>query len=228
MIAVQGSWCLQKPDEYYNGMGQWRRNGESGGVVLINLIHEIDLLQYLLGPIVLVHAIECQKTRGFDAEEGAAIILRFQSGVVGTFVLSDAVPSPWNFEAGTGENPTIPHVDMEEGAGGFYRIMATEASISVPDLMRWSYDGTKAKGWSEVLRKEQLVVDKKMIPFDLQILHFVDVVRNGATPSCTGDEALRAMVGCEAVKRAMQSGMPVEIDGFEILDRREMARAGNT
>lgn len=31
---------------------------------------------------------------------------RFKSGVVGTFILSDNVPSPYNFESGTGESYT--------------------------------------------------------------------------------------------------------------------------
>jgi predicted dehydrogenase len=220
VIAVQGSWCLRKPDEYFDGIGEWRRNGESGGVILINLIHEVDLLQYLLGPIVSVSAMQTKKARGFDAEEGAAVMLRFKSGVVGTFILSDSVPSPWNFEAGTGENPMIPHVPKDEGAGGFYRIMGTEASLSVPDLTRWSYDGKENKSWTEILRKEDLQVDKEKVPFDLQVQHFYEVVRNGAIPSCTGDEGLRAMVVCEAIKRAMGSGLPVEINGFEIAERK--------
>jgi len=80
VIAVQGTWCLKKPDGYFNGAGEWRRSGESGGVVLINLIHEVDLLQYLLGPIVFVSALATVKTRGFEAEEGAAILLRFERG----------------------------------------------------------------------------------------------------------------------------------------------------
>ena len=218
VIAVQGSWCLKKSEDYYNGIGEWRRNGESGGVVLINLIHEVDLLQYLLGPIVLASAMQTKKTRGFDAEEGAAILLRFESGVVGTFILSDAVPSPWNFEAGTGENPTIPHAPKEDGAGGFYRIMGTEASLSVPDLTRWSYDGKENKSWTEVLGKVDLVVDREKVPFDLQVQHFCEVVRDGAEPSCTGEEGLRAMVVCEAVKRAMSSGRLVEINGFEVIE----------
>lgn len=220
IIAVQGSWCLRKPEEYFDGIGKWRRNGESGGVVLINLIHEVDLLQYLLGPIVTVSAVQARKTRGFDAEEGVAIILRFESGVVGSFILSDAVPSPWNFETGTGENPTIPYVPKDEGAGGFYRIMGTEASLSVPDLTRWSYDGKENKSWTESLGKDDLQVDKEKIPFDLQVQHFYEVVMNGASPSCTGDEGLRAMVVCEAVKRAMRSGLPVEINEFEIVERK--------
>jgi predicted dehydrogenase len=213
VIAVQGTWCLKKPDEYFNGIGAWRR-GESGGVVLINLIHEVDLLQYLLGKIVLVSALETAKTRGFEAEEGAAILLRFQSGVVGTFILSDSVPSPWNFESGTGENPTIPHVEKGEGAGGFYRIMGMEGSLSVPDSKRWSNEG-----WNEVLKTEDLEVDRAKIPFDLQVQHFYEVVREGKEPSCTGEQALSAMVVCEAVKRSMASGEVMEIDGFEIKER---------
>jgi hypothetical protein len=160
------------------------------------------------------------KTRGFGAEEGVAILLRFEDGIVGTFILSDAVPSPWNFEAGTGENPMIPHVPKEDGAGGFYRIMGTEASLSVPDLTRWSYGGKENKSWTEMLHRDDLKVDREKVPFDAQVQHFNDVVRNGAEPSCTGEEGLRAMVVCEAVKRALVSGLPVEIKGLEIVERK--------
>lgn len=220
VIAVQGAWCLKKPASYFSGPGSWRQSGSSGGVILINLIHEVDLLQYLLGPIILVSALQAKKTRGFDAEEGAAILLQFESGVVGTFVLSDAVPSPWNFESGTGENPTIPHVSKDAGAGGFYRILGTEASLSVPDLRRWSYEGKKDGSWTDVLVSEDLEVDGSKVPFDLQVQHFYEVVREGVSPSCTGEEGLRAMVVCEAVKRAMNSGRAVEIKGFEVVEEK--------
>jgi predicted dehydrogenase len=163
---------------------------------------------------VLVSAFETVKTRGFEAEEGAAILLRFQSGVVGTFILSDSVSSPWNFESGTGENPTIPYVKKEEGAGGFYRIMGTEGSLSVPDLKRWSNES-----WNDVLKTEDLAVNREKIPFDLQVQHFYEVVREGKEPSCTGEQGLSAMVVCEAVKRSMASGEAIEIDGFEIKPR---------
>lgn len=215
IIAVQGSWCLQKVDPYFDGIGEWRRSRANGGVVLINLIHEVDLLQYLLGPIVTVSAFEAQKTREHDAEEGAAVILRFESGTIGTFILSDCVPSPWAFEVGTGENPMIPQVEKDEGAGGFYRLMGTRASLSVPDLTRWSYDGGK-QGWTEILTKEELMLDREIVPFDEQMKHFVGVVRGDQEPSCTGEEALRAMVVCEAIKRSMSTGKQMRIVGFEV------------
>ncbi|PVH81979.1 NAD(P)-binding protein [Cadophora sp. DSE1049] len=210
VVAVQGTWCLRKPAAYYDGIGEWRKSGESGGVVLINLVHEVDLLQYLLGPITIVSAVETVRTRGFDAEEGAAIILRFESGVVGTFLLSDSTPSPWNFEGGTGENPMIPQVRDEDAAGGFYRIMGTNGSLSVPDLMRWTGE------WNEKPGKEGLEVQKEIVPFDKQIEHFARVVRGSERPRCTAEEALSAMVVCEAVKEAMRSGLWVEINEFEV------------
>lgn len=213
VIAVQGTWCLRKDNEYFNGIGEWRRSGSTGGVVLINFIHEVDLLQYILGPIAFVSTLQTKKTREFEAEEGAAILLRFESGVVGTFILSDATPSPWNFEGGTGENPMIPHVQPEAAAGGFYRIMGSKASLSVSDLTRWS--GI----WTGELKREELEVEKEKVPFDLQMQHFVDVVAGTAKPNCTGEEALRAMVVCEAVKRSMVSGEAVEIRGFDIAER---------
>ncbi|KAM0130300.1 hypothetical protein ACHAP3_007439 [Botrytis cinerea] len=220
IIGVQGIWALKKSSSYFDGIGEWRRNGESGGVVLINLIHELDLLQYLLGKITMVSAIESKKTRGFDAEEGGAIILRFESGVVGTFMLSDAVPSPWNFEAGTGENPTIPKVDMENGAGGFYRILGTRGGISVPDLTRWSYEvGEGEKAWNDKLKKDEICVDTGIVPFDEQIKHLVQVVKEGKQPICSGEEGLSAMVVCEAVRVAMKSGEMIEIEGLDIVKR---------
>ncbi|CZR58843.1 related to quinate utilisation oxidoreductase QutH [Phialocephala subalpina] len=209
IIAVQGTWCLKKTDSYFEGPGEWRKSAKDGGVVMINLIHEIDLLQYLLGPIVYVSALPTTKTRDFDAEEGAAILLRFKSGVVGTFVLSDAVPSPWNFETGTGENPLIAQVPPSSAAGGFYRILGTEGSLSVPDLTIWKGD------WWSGMTQTQLEVDKNAIPFDKQISHFVGVIRGDVEPRCNAEEALRAMVVCQAVKVSMSTGKAMEIVGFE-------------
>ncbi len=41
------------------------------------------------------------------------------------------------------------------------------------------------------------------MPFDAQMRHFVDVVRGDAESGCSGEEGLRALVICEAVKMSM-------------------------
>jgi predicted dehydrogenase len=205
VIAVSGLWTLCKPPAYFDGVGEWRKDGANGGPILINLVHDIDVLQYLLGPIIRVSAEETIKQRDFNTEEGAAILLRFQSGCVGTFVVSDAVPSPHNFESGTGENPTIPIRGMD-----FYRIFGTQASLSVPDMKRWSYDG-REKSWTEELKEESLLVEDNKIPFELQVEQFVRVIRDSDEPMCSGEDAVRALIVVEAVKKAMKEGVAVEI-----------------
>jgi predicted dehydrogenase len=203
IIGINGMWALSKSDAYFNAPMEWHR-GADAGVILINLVHEVDLLHYLFGPITRVYAEKSISQRGHVAEEGAAITLRFKSGVVGSFLITDNTPSPYNFEAGTGENPQIP-----KSGQSFYRIMGSEASLSVPDMTKWSYAGEKS--WHEQMKEERLdVVDD--VPFKLQLDHFVRVIRGVEEPSCSVEEGLRAIVVCEAIKKSMESGMPIAID----------------
>ncbi|KAK6006942.1 hypothetical protein QM012_005950 [Aureobasidium pullulans] len=205
VVAVSGLWTIHKPADYFEGIGEWRKDAANGGPVLINLVHDVDVLQYLLGPIIRVSAEETIKQRNFDAEEGAAVLLRFQSGCVGTFVVADAVPSPHSFESGTGENPIVPVTGMD-----FYRFFGTEASLSVPDMKRWSYDG-KEKSWNERLKEETLLVEDSKIPFELQIEQFVKVVKGLEKPTCSGEDAVRALMVVDAVKKAMKEGVGIDI-----------------
>lgn len=51
VLAIQGTWALQKPSSYFttSERNAWRQRVEDGGgVILINLIHEIDLYSIYL------------------------------------------------------------------------------------------------------------------------------------------------------------------------------------
>ncbi|KAE9993648.1 hypothetical protein Vi05172_g1069 [Venturia inaequalis] len=204
ITAISGLWTICKPSPYFEAPMEWHRSSSSGGPIMINLIHEIDILHYLLGPITRVFAEKTMSRRCFEAEEGAAIVLRFESGIVGTFLLSDNTPSPHNFEAGTGENPMIPKVGKD-----VYRIFGTEGMVSIPD-MKWSrYDGVNS--WAEEIKEIEVEVDMGKAPFELQVKHLVEVLAGREDPVCSGADGLRAVVVCEAVKKALDTGMPVEI-----------------
>ncbi|CAG8381680.1 unnamed protein product [Penicillium salamii] len=213
-IAINGLWTLYKPDAYFAPPTDWRASNETGGgVIPINLVHDIDLMHHFFGPIVRVTAEPTlpQRPSPHNADEGAALTLRFASGVVGTFLVCDATPSPHSFEAGTGENPLIPKTSTG-GDSDFYRIFGSDASLSVPDLTRWSYDASPEKSWNHPLTVDRIPLPDDKAPFDLQLAHFVDVINGEAEPSCTGEEGLRALIVCEAVQKAIRSGQPVDID----------------
>jgi predicted dehydrogenase len=217
IVAVNGLWTLFKPDEYFAPPTDWRRLKGFGGVILINLVHDVDLLQYLFGAIVRVHAEKVTPQRGpqHEADEGAALTLRFASGVVGTFLVCDATPSPYNFESGTGENVNIPQMlKQSEGSPstGFYQIFGSDASLSVPDMTRWSYDGRPAKSWTQPLAVETFEVDSSTTPYDLQLAHFVHVIQGKAEPSCSGAAGLHALIVCDAIRKALHGNQTVDID----------------
>lgn len=203
-IAISAIWTTYKPAGYFEPPMEWHA-GVTGGPILINLVHDLDLLQYLLGPITRVHAEQTLSTRGHQAEEGAAILLRFASGVVGTLVLSDATPSAHNFESGTGENPMIPHAGKD-----FYRIFGSEGTLSVGDMKLELYDKGVEKSWTSPVSESVLPVDDE-VPFDRQVANLVGVVKGFEQPRCAGEDGLRALIVCDAVRKAMVSGQPVDI-----------------
>lgn len=202
ITAVSGLWTALKPASYFADAQAWRGNkGGGGGPVLLNFIHEIDLMHYLFGPVTRIHAEKTLSRRPQEAdaaEEGAAITLRFASGVVGAFILSDNVASPHSFEGGTGENPLLAKTGSD-----VYRIFGTKGTLSVPDMVLSTYEDGQ-EGWERSMNVEKLEVENiKVAPFDSQLEHFVKVCRGETEPSCSGEEGLRALVVCEAIREAL-------------------------
>lgn len=205
-VAISGLWAIFKPPGYFAAPTEWRSKSDGGGVVMINLIHEVDILQFLFGPIVKVHAEQTTSIRGHEAEEGAAILLRFESGLVGTFVIVDVSPSAHNFESSTGENPTIPQAGKD-----FYRVFGVDGTLSVGDMVLTRHDQNETKSWTSRLQEVHISVGNET-PFDEQILNLVAVVRGKEAPRCSGGDALSAVVVCECIKQAMKNGGAVDVE----------------
>ncbi|KAF1933363.1 uncharacterized protein M421DRAFT_395380 [Didymella exigua CBS 183.55] len=205
VIPTSGLWNIYNRLSYFGLPIEWRHL-DSARPVFINIIHEIDLLHYWYGPITRFLAEQTIFQRRFDAEEGAAIMLRFASGLAGTFLLSDAVVSQHNFGGGTGENPIIPCTRQD-----FHSLFGSEGSLSVSDMTRWDYGNGENSRNRELLEIMLEVPDLK-IPFASPIELFMKVIKDEESASCDGAEGLRAVVVCKAFKRSMKEHCPVEID----------------
>lgn len=205
VIAISGLWTTFKPDSYFQSPTEWRVKRGTGGPILINLVHEVDILQYLFGSIVRVHAEQTISQRGHEAEEGAAVLLRFASGVVGTFILSDAVVANHGFESGTGDNPIIPRSRKD-----FYRIFGSDGMLSVGDMKLSKHEHSDEKSWANLLIEEDVFVGRE-VPFDEQVKNFVRVVSGLEEPRCSGEDALKALIVCDAIQKAMDSGNAMDV-----------------
>ncbi|MBM3547023.1 MAG: Gfo/Idh/MocA family oxidoreductase [Alphaproteobacteria bacterium] len=172
-----------KPAPYFDTA--WRRE-PGGGPVLINLIHVIDDLRFLLGEIAEIQAMGSRALRNFPVEDSATAILRFASGALGTIALSDAAAAPWSWELTSGENKVFPRLPED-----CYLVAGTEGSLAMPSLKRWRY--TDEASWTAPLSMERLDV-AHADPLDRQIAHFADVIRGEARPVIDGRDALQTLI----------------------------------
>ncbi|GAA5862457.1 hypothetical protein JCM8547_002071 [Rhodosporidiobolus lusitaniae] len=205
VLAVQGVWATLKPADYFEGSTAWRKVAGTGGVVLINLVHDVDLLRHMLGDIVRVYCEKGVSTRGHEAEETGAVVLKFASGAVGTFVFSDATASPYNFEAATGENPLMPQESQP-----IYTVFGTSGSFSFPELKLFHYN-TPSESWTDKISQDPAASVDSTPPFTRQLRHFVDVVEGKAEPSCGGLDGLKSIITLEAILESMKTGLPVDV-----------------
>jgi predicted dehydrogenase len=199
ITAVQGSFLLLKPDDYFDVA--WRREA-GGGPVLINLIHDIDLLRFICGDIVAVQAMTSSVVRGFAVEDTAAALLRFDCGALGTLLASDTTPAPWSWELTAGENSFYPR---QEGQN-CYLVTGTEGALALPSLQYWRYAG--ARGWGEPLASETLA-HNRLDPLVAQLDHFCQVIRGTAEPLITGRDGARSLAVATAVHAAALGGRQV-------------------
>ena len=97
-------------------------------------------LRFLCGEVEEVMAMAGNHTkRGGENEDHAALIIRFRSGALASVSLSDAAPSPWNWESTTGENDTVPKT-----RGNCYRFVGAKACLDFPTLRMWRHISTDA------------------------------------------------------------------------------------
>ncbi|MFK7763472.1 MAG: Gfo/Idh/MocA family protein [Roseobacter sp.] len=178
-IAASLIWAMRKPDAYFEG--NWRTAG--GSPVMINLVHDIDILRFVMGEIVATSALRGMGQRGSVRIESGAIALAFENGATGTISFADTTPSPWGFEAGTGENPNIGTTTQD-----MMWIMGTKGGISFPSMTLWS-----GKDWSRAATRQPLKpMTNAKVPLDAQLDHFLEVME-GARPMIDVEDATRTL-----------------------------------
>lgn len=206
LVTVMGSAQFYKPDSYFE-QGAWRKQA-GGGPILINLIHEVDNLRYLCGEIESVHAVASHAVRQFEVEDTCVMTLRFASGVLGTFTLSDTVASPCSWEQTSGENTAYARYADQD----CYFIAGTRGSLAVPTMRTWSHAvGGAEPGWMAPFAEETLAVDA-VDPLQAQLAHFCDLIEGKAAPIITVRDALQSLRTVEAVRQSVATGQTVRVN----------------
>lgn len=205
IVTVMGSATFYKPDQYFED-GPWRREA-GGGPILINMIHEVHNLRMLCGEIVAVQAFASNAVRGFAVEDTVAINLRFASGALGCFMLSDTAASARSWEQTSQENKAYASYGDED----CYVIAGTRGSLSVPTLRIKAYADDAQRSWWKPFEASRLAVVRED-PIARQMAHFAAVARGEQEPLVTAADGLANLVVTEAIAQAAQTGLQVTLD----------------
>jgi predicted dehydrogenase len=203
IVAVVGTALFYKPDDYFDVGGGWRRE-PGGGPILLNLIHEVNNLQSLVGDVVRVQATTSNATRGFPVEDTAAMVFTFDNGALGTFLLSDTAASPRSWEQTSQENATYASYPDED----CYHVAGSRGSLSIPTMRLSTYPGTRS--WWEPFDTVTVEVERSD-PLANQIEHFAAVIRGEEEPVCSGRDGLKTLRVVDAVVESARTGRPVEL-----------------
>ncbi|TRD16250.1 Gfo/Idh/MocA family protein [Palleronia caenipelagi] len=208
--AIHATCWFHKPDDYFDA-APWRKKF-GAGPISVNLVHDVDLIRYLCGDVVSVQGQAAPSRRGYENEDVAAAVLRFESGAIGTITVSDSIASPWSWELTSGENPIYPATQES-----CYMIGGSTGAISVPDLRVWSHTGERPDWWSDIAATS--LVRENSDPLINQIRHFAEVIRGEAQPLVSGREGLRTMQVLEALQTACLTGTGVTITALDLPER---------
>lgn len=190
-----------RPQSYYD-QGAWRGTWQldGGGALMNQAIHQVDLLQWIMGPVTWVAAQTGTLAReGIEVEDTAAAVLRFSSGALGVI------------EATTSLYPGYPkRLEVHGSAGG---------AVVVDDyLIEWTARGATPEENARMVEeygsgeRSGTFADPMALNFkrhQAQIEEFMSAALHGTPLSVDGEEGRKAVAIIEAIYASARTGEPV-------------------
>jgi len=188
MGTVRIRWC--RSQEYYD-QDSWRGTWAMDGGVLTNQAsHHVDLLEYMMGKVDSVYAKGIQALANIEAEDTAAVILKFRNGGIGILEATTAI-RPKDLEGSLsilGEKGSVE-------IGGF----------AVNKMLHWNFQETQ-KDDNEVMEKYS-VNPENVYGFGHQAYyeHVVDCILNNTEHSVDGLEGRKSVELISAIYESMET-----------------------
>jgi predicted dehydrogenase len=183
-------------DEYYR-QAPWRgTRDQDGGVLMNQSIHNIDLLQWMLGPVDSVFGFTCTALRSIEMEDVAGAVLRFRNGAIGVIEAAGTI-YPTNIE----ETLNIFGAEGSVIIGG----------IAVNRIETWEFPDSEDE-------KKRIFAAQEADPPSVYgyghrelIADFIQAVHDDRTPAINGEEGRKALEIILAVYRCQETGAPVRL-----------------
>ncbi|MBM3804703.1 MAG: Gfo/Idh/MocA family oxidoreductase [Acidimicrobiia bacterium] len=198
--------------------GTWK--GEGGGVLVNQAPHQLDLLQWFMGPIdQLVGCWSNFNHPYIEVEDTAAAIVRFRSGALGNILVSNSQnPALYGKVAVYGSNGASAGVQTDGGAM-FIAGMSNITEPPINDL--WNVPGEE--GLLAIWQKEDaaffLSIDATRYYHQLQIQDFLRAILEDREPMMTGEEGRKTVELFTAIYRSQRDQQPIRFPLLPEADR---------
>ena len=192
-----------RTQQYYDS-GAWRGTWEldGGGALMNQAIHSVDLLAWLMGPVLEISAnIGLVAHERIAVEDVAVASLKFASGALGAI------------EATTAAYPGyLKRIELHGSAGS--------AAMEEEDIVRWDFAKKKTQDTAILEKMAQKrstgggAADPAAIGHHGHAKQFADVVRaikKGTTPSIDGLEGRRSVEIILAIYKSAELGKAIQL-----------------
>jgi UDP-N-acetyl-2-amino-2-deoxyglucuronate dehydrogenase len=188
--------------------GQWATEG--GGVLVNQSPHQLDLLQWLMGPIEEVSGYWANVNHpSVEVDDTAVAVLRFQGGGLGSVVTSvSQKPGIYTKVHIHGTNGASVGVETDRGA----TFIAGVSSIAEPALNDlWTIPGEEhlLAAFQAEDRARFAQIDATTYYHTLQIQDFLRAIREGCPPLVPGEEGRAVVEMFTAIYRSNRERRPI-------------------
>jgi len=194
MGTVRVRWC--RPQAYYD-QDPWRGTWALDGGVLTNQAsHHVDLLEWVMGEVESVFALTRTSLVDIEAEDTAAVVLRFASGALGII------------EATTATRPK----DLE----GSISVLGEKGSVeiggfAVNEMKAWSFAEPQEE--DEIVMERYSVNPPNVYGFGHQAYyeHVVNALATGGPHLVDGLQGRRSLELITAIYESVETGREVPL-----------------
>jgi UDP-N-acetyl-2-amino-2-deoxyglucuronate dehydrogenase len=209
-VFVMYSWR----DPAYYASDPWRGKWETeGGGVLVNQSpHQLDLLQWFMGPIEEISGCWTNVNHpSVEVDDTAVAILRFKNGGLGSIVTSVAQrPGIWTKVHIHGSNGASVGVETDHGAS-FVAGVSSVADPALNDVWTIPAEEHLLPQFEAEDRARFGQIDATTHYHRLQIEDFLRAIREGRPPLVTGEEGRIVVEMFTAIYRSQQEHRPIAL-----------------
>jgi predicted dehydrogenase len=200
-------------DEAYYRSDPWRGSWklEGGGVLVNQAPHQLDLLQWYMGPVDELFGYWANLNHPYiEVEDTAVAVLRFKNGALGNIVVSNSQnPALYGKVYVHGSNGASVGVQTDGGAM-FIAGMSTISEPPVNDL--WTVPGEEKmlKEWQKQDSDFFLSINPVEHYHQIQISEFLNAVAARRESAVPGEEGRKTVEIFEAIYRSERDRQPIK------------------